>query len=131
MSVYQKTWFKAFSWAVVLTYMGGIFYVSGLQMPHREPPFPHLDKILHFCAYFGLAFLTAHAYAMGTSRKRFWIAFCVASLYGLSDEFHQSFVPGRDVSFWDWVADTTGAWFGAYLFLKSEPVWRKSVRLLK
>jgi VanZ family protein len=35
------------------------------------------------------------------------IAFC--SLYGLSDEWHQSFVVGRESDFADWVADTSGA----------------------
>ena len=37
----------------------------------------------------------------------------LASLYGATDEFHQSFVPGRDSDVLDWVADTLGAALGA------------------
>ncbi|MEX1158951.1 MAG: VanZ family protein [Thermomicrobiales bacterium] len=36
-------------------------------------------------------------------------AVVLACLYGLSDEFHQSFVPGRDASFFDVLVDTLGA----------------------
>jgi VanZ family protein len=35
------------------------------------------------------------------------IAFC--SLYGLSDEWHQSFVVGREADSADWLADTSGS----------------------
>ena len=35
------------------------------------------------------------------------LSFC--SLYGASDEWHQSFVPGRDADILDWLADTLGA----------------------
>jgi VanZ family protein len=33
----------------------------------------------------------------------------IASLYGASDELHQSFIPGRSPEIGDWVADTLGA----------------------
>jgi VanZ family protein len=41
------------------------------------------------------------------------IAACAGSLYGMIDEVHQFFVPGRDSSLWDWIADTLGAAIGA------------------
>ena len=37
------------------------------------------------------------------------IAFLVAVLYGISDEFHQSFVPGRTPDVWDVACDAAGA----------------------
>ncbi len=110
--------------------MGLIFYVSHQTFAPSPQLFPHIDKLLHFTCYFGLAFLLAQANAHGPMRKRFWIAFAIASLYGITDEIHQSFVPGREADFWDWLADSSGAWVGAYLFLKSEPVWRRSARTL-
>jgi VanZ family protein len=33
----------------------------------------------------------------------------LSSLYGISDELHQSFVPGRTPDVHDWIADTWGA----------------------
>jgi VanZ family protein len=36
--------------------------------------------------------------------------------YGALDEWHQSFVPGRELSAGDWVADSTGVMLGLLLF---------------
>jgi VanZ family protein len=41
------------------------------------------------------------------------IAVACASLYGVSDEFHQLFVPGRACDPVDWLVDTCGATLGA------------------
>jgi VanZ family protein len=45
----------------------------------------------------------------------FFLIAAIASVYGITDEFHQSFVPGRDANIWDWLADTIGACIGAGL----------------
>jgi VanZ family protein len=39
-------------------------------------------------------------------------AILLASLYGVSDEVHQAFVPFRESSWLDWLADTVGAALG-------------------
>jgi VanZ family protein len=43
----------------------------------------------------------------------FFATALAASLYGIIDETHQYFVPGRDCNVWDWLADTLGAFLGA------------------
>jgi VanZ family protein len=43
----------------------------------------------------------------------FILTACIAAVYGIVDEIHQYFVPGRDCSPWDWVADALGAAAGA------------------
>jgi VanZ family protein len=50
------------------------------------------------------------------TRSRVFAAVLIASLYGISDEFHQSFV-GRDPTVRDWLADTLGASLMAALLL--------------
>jgi VanZ family protein len=42
-----------------------------------------------------------------------FIAAGIGSAYGILDEVHQFFVPGRDCNVWDWIADTLGAVIGA------------------
>lgn len=62
-----------------------------------------LDKIVHAVFYGIFAF-----FIFGGSR-RYLLSLLIASLYGITDEFHQSFIEGRDSDVWDWVADTVGA----------------------
>ena len=64
---------------------------------------PFGDKIVHAGA-FGLLALLIYG-----SSQNFIFAFLLTSLYGLSDEIHQSFVPGRMADGFDWLADTIGA----------------------
>jgi VanZ family protein len=96
--------------------MGGIFWASHQPTIPMPQSIPHLDKVLHFGAYAGLAGLLVLAIGPAAlpGRQRFWLAWGIACLYGLSDEFHQSFVPGRDVSALDWLADAVGALAGAW-----------------
>jgi VanZ family protein len=44
-------------------------------------------------------------------------AMITASFYGITDEFHQSFIPGRCMSITDWAADTVGAVIGSSIML--------------
>ena len=96
----------AFAW------MGIIFYLSGLpdiKLPGVEPGF---DKLYHAGAYGLLAVLYMGAMQPGERGYRpvqVLTATLLAGLYGLSDEWHQSFVPSRMPDVWDLVADVTGA----------------------
>ncbi len=47
--------------------------------------------------------------------KSFLFAMALGLAAGAVDEFYQSFIPGRDPSRWDWIADTSGVFFGAFL----------------
>lgn len=86
---------------------------------------PFFDKFAHFGAYGLLGTLWARALGHGGASWRtvIWAA-VIASVYGATDELHQSFNPGRSVEFADWVADTAGAALavGLYCFW---PTYRK------
>jgi len=77
---------------------------------------PPWDKLYH-AGNFGV--LAALLYL---ATGRVWLAVLLASLYGVSDEVHQAFVPGRSADAADWLADTAGAlvavgllrWWGRY-----------------
>lgn len=125
MKIWQSNSFRIFSWGIVLAYMALIFYMSSLPVVDMPAPFAHFDKVVHFHVYFGLAFLLANAIPGIHQRKRFLAAFLIAAVYGISDEIHQYFVPPRECSVWDWLADISGAWIGAWIYLKSERIWRK------
>lgn len=69
-------------------------------------------KFAHFVEYF-IFFLLVYR-GVGAGRKGFqWsrglIAWAIAALYSLSDEFHQVFVPSRGASLWDSLLDSSAA----------------------
>jgi VanZ family protein len=76
------------------------------------------DWITHGTAYGTLAVLTSRAIGANLARKTFPAVLVVlaCTLYGISDEIHQSFVPGRDCDPWDVVKDLCGATGGVLLF---------------
>lgn len=61
------------------------------------------DKLVHA----GVYALLGHFLAQGSQRPLF--SWSLAVLYGLSDEIHQMFVPGRVFDLGDWLADAGGA----------------------
>ena len=106
---------------VVIT-MGVIFFLShqsgDLFTPYH---FRWADKLAHLAVYALLCLTliysfedrfrrTAKGMVVGVS-----IIFCL--IYGLSDEFHQSFIPGRSPSFSDVAADAIGASLACMLWL--------------
>lgn len=106
-------------WGPVCAYAALIFYMSSQSHPEDQMPFvTHFsDKVMHTVEY---AVLGALCYrAIRYSGHDWWrryaipVAVLLASLYGVSDEVHQAFVPFRDSSWLDWVADTIGGAVGA------------------
>ena len=100
-------------WGTASVYMGLIFWLSSRTINLPIPLFPNWDKVVHFIEYGVLATLL-----YGALKSSFpgWPLFRIActaalaaSLYGLSDEFHQSFVPGRDASGFDFLTDFVGS----------------------
>jgi VanZ family protein len=55
-------------------------------------------------------------YAFGWERRKRPLAWLLAMLYAMTDEFHQSFVTGRHPSMWDvLIFDSLGALIGLWL----------------
>lgn len=72
------------------------------------PDIINFDKLVHFVVFGLIATLALRALS-GSPFRRAWLAVVLVSLFGASDEFRQSFTPGRSMSFADWIADTAGA----------------------
>jgi VanZ family protein len=71
------------------------------------------DKLIHAAVWSVLGALFALTALRPTTRAAV-VAIIAAAVFGGSDELHQSFVPGRDASLLDLVADTVGATVGAF-----------------
>ncbi len=81
------------------------------QAPLFPPPF---DKAAHFTYYGIMAGLLAH----GLGLRFLIVPLILVPVIGAADEWHQSFIVGRDASFWDWMADEIGVVFATYLYFR-------------
>ena len=82
------------------------------------PGFFRFDKLAHFCVFGLLATLILRMLSTGKKGIRNGlIAVLIVSLFGITDEFHQSFTPGRSVEVADWIADTLGAVTAVWVYL--------------
>jgi VanZ family protein len=90
----------------------GIWYLSSQSvLPKPKGPLG-FDKFQHLLAYFALSAAIALWFSRGKWRQGLRIPVLTAALasaYGLIDEIHQYFVPGRDCNAADWLFDTLGA----------------------
>ena len=112
---------KRIAWAFlpVMAYAGLIVFLSSRSdpLPFLPPAFFLHDKLLHATEYAVLGGLLVHALRFAGVRPRpaLIASVVLASAFGATDEFHQSFVPGRSADVADWAADTLGAAVGASL----------------
>ena len=76
-------------------------------------------KSAHFIIYTALGFCAANTvrYVTGRKKRVFLISLIWGSFYGVTDEFHQYFVPGRACMWQDWLIDTAGVLCGIVMAL--------------
>jgi len=98
-------------WLPVAAYMAFIFFLSSQSSLPGSSLTP--DWVQHGIAYAGLAVVTLRAVSAGRwsaiGPTALALAWLIATLYGVSDEYHQSFVPGRTPDLRDVIADGAGA----------------------
>ena len=137
----EKNKFQAVLLVMILIWMGAIFYFSSQsssssldasgellvkmnQIDENEIQnisdrnvwnlHYYIRKSAHFIMYSGLAFLITLYFIIRhkNNMKIYILSWFLTSLYGLFDELHQNFVPGRGATFADVRLDSTSAIFG-------------------
>jgi VanZ family protein len=105
-------------WGPVVLQMAIIFGASSLSNPGPLPG-GMSDKGGHFLGYVILSLVLLRALAGGRAGGITWrtaiLAVVGSTLYGVSDEVHQYFVPGRTPDVVDVMADALGAGAGVAL----------------
>ncbi|HEX6035248.1 MAG TPA: VanZ family protein [Anaerolineales bacterium] len=105
-------------WLPALLVMLIIFLFSA-KPPSELPNFDAADRFVkkggHMLGYALLAL--SYWRGLGFLPKRKWVAWCLAIVYAVTDEFHQSFVPGRSPSIGDvLIFDNLGAMLSLWIF---------------
>ncbi len=124
MAVLEKLKQKRFVWlylAPFLFYCLLIFALSAQSDLDTVSPVVIPDKIAHLIEYAGFGFLLMRLLRYLEPEAEFvkhliWVL-SVALIYGLSDEIHQLYVPHREFSWMDMLADGAGGYFGARLWM--------------
>ena len=111
--------------------MAAIFYLSA------QPHLPDLPGGLtgftgHAIGYGLLAALVLRALARADWNNvrgpLAWRSLLISSAYGISDEFHQSFVANRTPEVMDWVADTAAAAIAVLIIMRVADARRRRDR---
>ncbi len=115
-------------WVPAAAHMAFIFYLSTQSDPMPAITRVVWDKALHTSGYMCLGLLFARGLSgEGLRSWRLWIiATAVGALYGASDEWHQSFVDGRDSDIHDWFADLIGSAAGSLVFIAILRLWQRA-----
>jgi len=109
-------------WAPVFIYCFLIYLQSSYPSPVELPDFPFIDKFIHSATYavLGILFFRAYRTLKIKDNLKLVILLSIASstLYGVSDEIHQSWVASRSAEIMDGLADFVGSICGvvAYRF---------------
>jgi len=121
---------KILDFTFLILYCLFIYWLS--DQASLEPPidfgFDYQDKLYHAAAYFVMGLLAwrsfKHRLDSPIILAMLSIAFC--SLYGASDEWHQSFVVGREPDIADWIADASGSALAILLLYKQRKRLQKA-----
>jgi len=114
----------AFWLACFLCWIAAMWGLSSSPKPLGDhvPDIPFIDKILHFGWFMGgtiilSAFLMLRRRPHAPQPRHAIAAIGLVALIGATDEWHQSFVPGRSGNDpGDWAADVAGAAVGVLIF---------------
>ena len=113
-------------WLPLYVYAGIIFYFSGKPSTLPEIAIPFFDKIVHVFEFTVFGLLAARAFKNSSKSTMFEnfkiLAVIVSVAYGVLDEFHQGFIPERQFSVFDMIADGIGGILGAFVYGSRNPV---------
>src|SRR5688572_24756959 len=107
----KKLTIQFYNWIPALLVMSVIFWFSS-QPSSDLPNFDWADKVIkkggHVCGYALLAW--SYWRALHFRSNNSWLAWFLAILFAITDEYHQSFVTGRYPSIFDvFIYDNLGA----------------------
>jgi VanZ family protein len=97
-------------WGFALIMMAAIFAFSSIpstEMPYFSWADVVVKKSGHIVVYSLLALAFWHGFEW--RRERLWLAWLFSFAYAILDEFHQSFVPGRNAWWVDVAIDSIAA----------------------
>ena len=108
---------KKVSLVLVILIAVEIFYISSIVPPTIGPEGNRIIPIAyHFIIFTLFSFFLYLAIYTKEPDESYWFVIVFSTLYAISDELHQLFVPFRTCTLFDVVIDFAGIVFGLILF---------------
>lgn len=109
-------------WLPVLVWMYFIFFLSSISAGNiPDLPIPFFHKLVHCVEYSVLGILLMRAFTYGKPKVKLFkfsiLAWTIAAIFSLTDEWHQTFIAGRAGKFEDACFDMICAAIGMVLYL--------------
>jgi VanZ family protein len=103
--------------ALMVGWMTLIYFLSSQPSLQTPSLFPGADLVAHavFYAVLGVFLARSLAPPRVMTWKRVMLLTILVTVYGITDEYHQLLVPGRDASGWDILADGLGGFLAAWM----------------
>ena len=109
-------------WLPPIAYAALIFILSSISAYPVPFEIDIMDEIAHLFEYAILGLLIMRAFANSnlamSLKKQLFLSVAAAALYGVSDEYHQLFVPGRNASAIDAAFDCLGSFAGSVIYYR-------------
>ncbi|MBI2327737.1 VanZ family protein [Candidatus Curtissbacteria bacterium] len=110
-------WLPPFLWAIVIFALSSIEQIATSRVFVWDFFIKKFAHVSEYAVLFGLIYRATHGN---------WIsAYVLTIIYAATDEYHQSFVPGRTATFLDLGIDFSGANIAAYCLWKLNQIRSK------
>ena len=109
---------KGVSWTITVLIFVFIFYISSLSFPPPPAGPPSISAtVYHISIFFLLAiFFFISVIERGWNSKKIILSVLIVTIYAALDELHQFFVPGRYMSFNDFLLDFSGIIIASFFY---------------
>tara|TARA_Y100000034_G_scaffold54708_1_gene66998 strand:- start:6752 stop:7129 length:378 start_codon:yes stop_codon:yes gene_type:complete len=116
------SWFEKYnkiSWIITIIIAIIIFYISSITFDSGSGG-SNLNSIFyHITAFFFFALFLSISSIKGEKKNLIFLVFIISIIYGILDESHQFFVPGRHFSISDILLDTAGISLASLFYMIS------------
>jgi VanZ family protein len=109
-----RQWGPPVLWAAFILLLTS---VPGTYLPRVSfLTFLSSDKLVHGTMYGIFAWLATRALVRGGRPlgQTILVVMLGIAIFGVLDEWHQQFIPGRSMDLFDWMADLSGAFIGTF-----------------
>ncbi len=104
------------SWMITIIIAIAIFYISSLTFAGVAPGTSLKALLYHLTAFFFLGLFLLISLVKGKAENLVIVAVLIAVIYGITDEIHQFFVPGRASAISDVLVNNVGITFAFLVY---------------